>query len=54
MRIAYIPSENVLPRTHAFAFPIRKRMFQPDIYCIALGAKAVKIKRKRKGEKDEE
>ena len=39
MRVAYIPSENMRPRIRAFAFPIRKRTFQPGIYCTARRAK---------------
>ena len=42
IRIAYMPSENVLPRTRAFAFPFRKRTFEPGIYCTARRAKASK------------
>ena len=39
MRVAYIHSENMRPRIRAFAFPIRKRTFQPGIYCTARRAK---------------
>ena len=36
------------PRIRAFAFPIRKRTFQPGIYCIARRARAYSLQKRRK------
>ena len=53
MRIAYIPSETAVPPAHAFAFPIRKRMFQPGIYCIPNGRGFLKETKKPGKQKKE-
>ena len=59
MRIAYIPSENVLPRTRVLSpyearlfprFPNRSTTFQPDIYYIARRAGCPNIAKKQKKE----
>ena len=56
MQVAYMPSENVLPRTRVLSpyearlfprFPNRSTTFQPDIYCIARGARLSRHKKKR-------